>query len=52
MKKEKIKKIGQEVIQYEIEALKNLKKSINLSFSKMVELILSCRNGKVIISGF
>ena len=51
MKKEKIKKIGQEVIQYEIEALKNLKKSINLSFSKMVELILSCRNGKVIISG-
>ena len=25
--------------------------SINLSFSKMVELILSCRNGKVIISG-
>ena len=45
MKKEKIKKIGQEVIQYEIEALKNLKKSINLSFSKMVELILSCRNG-------
>ena len=51
MKKEKIKKIGQEVIQYEIDALRNLKGKINDSFVRIVNLILSCKNGKLIISG-
>ena len=51
MQKDKIQKIAKDVIQFEIEALKNLRKSINLSFNKVVKLILSCKQGKIIISG-
>ena len=51
MQKNKIQKIGKDVIQFEINALKNLKNSINSSFSKVVRLILNCKNGKIIISG-
>ena len=51
MKKEKIQKIAREVIRFEIEALKDLKKKINSSFEKVVKLILACKRGKVIISG-
>ena len=51
MKKTKIKKIAEDVIEYEIKALKKLKKFINVSFIKLIKLILSCKNGKIIISG-
>ena len=51
MKKDKIQKIAREVIRFEIEALKDLKKKINSSFEKVVKLILACKRGKVIISG-
>ena len=51
MQSNKIKKIAKEVIQLEINALKNLKNSINSSFFKIIKLLLTCKNGKVIISG-
>ena len=51
MQKDKIQKIAKEVVKFEIEALKKLQKSINTSFSKVVKLILGCKNGKIIISG-
>ncbi|MDC3005365.1 KpsF/GutQ family sugar-phosphate isomerase [Candidatus Pelagibacter sp.] len=51
MKEIKIQKIAKDVIKYEINALRNLSKNINNKFNKIVKLILSCKNGKVIISG-
>jgi len=51
MRKNNIQKIGKDVIQFEINALKNLRNNINSSFSKVVKLILNCKHGKVIISG-
>ena len=51
MRKNNIQKIGKDVIQFEINALKNLKSNINSSFSKVVKLILNSKQGKVIISG-
>ena len=51
MQKNKIQKIAKEVIQFEIEALKNLKSSINTSISKLIKVILNCKQGKIIISG-
>ena len=51
MKKKNFKKIAKEVIETEIRSLKKLKSNINQSFSKAVEAILSCKNGKVVISG-
>ena len=51
MQKLKTKEIAKEVIQFEINALKNLKKSINKSFIEIIKTILNCKNGKVIISG-
>ena len=51
MQKNKIKKLSKEVLQYEIDALKNLKKNINESFIKVVKTILSCKDGKIVISG-
>ena len=51
MQKLKVKKLAKEVIQFEINALKNLKKFINQKFLKIVNLILNSRNGKIIISG-
>ena len=51
MKTTKIKKIAEDVIEYEIKALKKLKKFINVSFINLIKLILSCKNGKIIISG-
>ena len=44
-------KIAKEVIQFEVEALKSLRKNINHSFSNVVKTILNCKQGKVIISG-
>ena len=51
MQKNGIEKIGKEVIKFEIDALNNLKKSLNKSFSKVVKTILNCKDGKIIISG-
>ncbi len=51
MSKKKIEMIAKEVVQYEIDALKNLKKNINKSFLGIVNEILKCKNGKVIVSG-
>ena len=51
MQNDRIQKIAKDVIQFEINALKNVKNNINLSFSKVVKLILNCKQGKVIISG-
>ena len=51
MRIEKIKKISKEVIQFEINALKVLKNRIGPTFIKIIETILKCKNGKVIISG-
>lgn len=51
MKKTKSQKIAEDVIQHEIDALKNLKKSLNLSFTKIVKSIVNCKGGKIIVSG-
>ena len=51
MDKNNINKVGIEVIQYEINALQKLKSNIGRSFDKVVKLLLSLKNGKVIISG-
>ena len=51
MKKKKFQNIARNVIEREIKSLKKLKKGINSSFDKVVEMILKCKNGKVIISG-
>ena len=51
MKKNKFKKLAQEVIETEIKSLKKLKASIDNSFHKVVETILNCKKGKVILSG-
>ena len=51
MQKNKIRKIAKEVIKFEINALKTLNNNINDTLSKIVQLILNCKKGKVIISG-
>ena len=51
MKNNKIKLIARNVIQYEISALKKIKRSIGNSFNQIVKTIINCKNGKIIISG-
>ena len=51
MQNKKLLNQSKEVIQIEINALKNLKKKINESFGKVIKTVLSCKNGKIIISG-
>jgi len=51
MKKSKFKEIANQVIETEINSLKKLKKSIKISFDKVIEEIINCKNGKVIVSG-
>ena len=51
MKKKDSRAVAQGVIQFEINALKNLKKNITKNFQKIVDVILSCKDGKIIISG-
>ena len=51
MKKKDSRAVAQGVIQFKINALKNLKKNITKSFQKIVDVILSCKDGKIIISG-
>ena len=50
MKKINYKNIAKEVISLEIEALKKLKKSININFNKAVDAIVNCQS-KVILCG-
>ncbi len=51
MKKKNFIPIAREVIETEIKSLKKLKLSINQSFNDVVDAIINCKNGKVIISG-
>ena len=51
MYKNKYKKIAKEVILSEINSLKKLKASIDKNFSKVIETIVNCKKGKVILSG-
>ena len=51
MKKKDSKTIAKDVIQLEINALNALKKNITKSFQKIVDVILSCKDGKIIVSG-
>ena len=51
MQKNKLENIAKDVVQFEINALKNLKRCINPSFNKIVNILINCKNGKVIISG-
>ena len=51
MIKSKFKKIANEVINTEINSLKKLKKSLDASFNKTIEVILNCKKGKVSLSG-
>ena len=51
MREIKIQKIAKDVVQFEINALQNLKKYINYSFVRVIKTILGCKNGKIIISG-
>ena len=50
MKKDNLKKIAANVIDLEIEALRKLKKSLNSTFNKVVNLIVTCQS-KVIFCG-
>ena len=50
MKNKNYKKIAKDVIELEIKALKNLKKSINSNFDKAVKAIVNCQS-KIILCG-
>ena len=51
MKKNKFKKVAQEVITSEIMSLKKLKASIDNNFHKVIDTIINCKKGKIILSG-
>ena len=51
MKKNKFKKVAQEVIISEIKSLNKLKASIDNNFQKVIEAIINCKKGKIILSG-
>ena len=51
MKKNKFKKVAQDVILAEIKSLKKLKTSIDNNFHRVIETITNCKKGKVILSG-
>ena len=51
MSENKLKRIAQEVILSEIKSLHKLKSSIDKSFIKVIEAIINCKKGKVILSG-
>ena len=51
MKKNKFKKVAQDVIQTEVNSLKKLKISIDNNFQKVIETIINCKKGKIILSG-
>ena len=47
----KFKKIAQDVILSEIKSLKKLRASVDKNFNKVIETIISCKKGKIILSG-
>ena len=51
MKKKNFIPIAKDVIDTEIKSLQKLKKSLGQSFNKVVEAIINCKSGKVVISG-
>ena len=51
MKKNKFKKVAQEVISSEIKSLNKLRSSIDNNFHKVIEAIINCKKGKIILSG-
>ena len=51
MYKNKFRKIARDVILSEIESLKKLRTSIDKNFYKVVETIINCKKGKIILSG-
>ena len=51
MKNNKFKKIAQEVILAEIKSLQKLRSSIDKNFNKVIEAIINCKKGKIILSG-
>tara|TARA_B100001250_G_scaffold351634_1_gene323900 strand:+ start:31 stop:1005 length:975 start_codon:yes stop_codon:yes gene_type:complete len=51
MKNVNYNKIAKRVIETEIDSLKKLKLNLNISFERAVKAILSCKNGKIVISG-
>ena len=51
MYKNKFRRIAQEVILSEIKSLKKLKTSIDKNFSKVIDTIINCKRGKVILTG-
>ena len=51
MKKNKFRKVAQDVILAEIKSLKKLKTSIDNNFQKVIETIINCKKGKIILSG-
>ena len=51
MNKNKFRRIAQEVILSEIKSLKKLKTSIDKNFSKVIDAIINCKRGKVILTG-
>ena len=51
MKKDIYKKIAKDVINTEIVSLNRLKSSLDSNFKKVVEKILGCKKGKIILSG-
>ena len=51
MNKNKFGKIAKEVILSEIKSLQKLKSSIDKNFNNVVNAIINCRKGKVILSG-
>ena len=51
MVENKFKKIAKNVINEEIKSLQKLKSSIDKNFKEVIDLILNCKKGKVILSG-
>tara|TARA_A100001011_G_scaffold375467_2_gene437022 strand:- start:2933 stop:3913 length:981 start_codon:yes stop_codon:yes gene_type:complete len=51
MKDTKILKIAKQVLKLEIESLKKLQSNINKNFENIIKMIISCKNGKIIVSG-
>ncbi len=51
MRNKSLSNIGKEVIKIELASLKKLYSNIGKSFEKIVKVILSCKNGKIIVSG-
>ena len=51
MYKNKYKRIAKEVILSEINSLKKLRASIDKNFYKVIETIVNCKKGKIILSG-